>query len=56
MTTETRNWAIVAKAMEERGTTQSQMYKRAKALAEGQPDPMPTSFPQAPFSISAVGG
>jgi hypothetical protein len=25
-------------------------------LAEGKPDPMPTSFPQAPHSISAVAG
>jgi len=56
MTTEIRNWDIVAKAMEAAGTTSSQMYIRAKALAEGKTDPMPTSFPAAPFSISAVAG
>jgi hypothetical protein len=48
MSTEVRNWDVVAKAMEAAGSTSSQMYIRAKALAEGKPDPMPTSFPQAP--------
>ena len=52
MTTEIRNWAVVAALMESQGATNSQMYIRAKALAEGQSDPMPTSFPAAPFSIS----
>ena len=56
MSTEIRNWDVVAKAMEAAGSTSSQMYIRAKALAEGKPDPMPTSFPQAPHSISAVAG
>ena len=56
MTTEIRNWDIVAKAMEAAGSTSSQMYIRAKALAEGKTDPMPTSFLAAPFSISAVAG
>ena len=56
MSTEVRNWDVVAKAMEAAGSTSSQMYIRAKALAEGKPDPMPTSFPQAPHSISAVAG
>ena len=56
MSTEIRNWDLVAKAMETAGSTSSQMYIRAKALAEGKPDPMPTSFPQAPHSISAVAG
>ena len=41
-------------AMEAEGATNSFMYKRAKAIAEGQPDPMPTSFPAAPLSISAA--
>ena len=54
MTTEMRNWAVVAAAMEANGATHSEMYWRAKALAEGQADPMPTSFPAAPFSISAA--
>ena len=56
MSTEIRNWELVAKAMEAAGSTSSQMYARAKALAEGKPDPMPTSFPQAPNGISAVAG
>ena len=54
MTTEIRNWTVVAASMEVQGATNSQMYIRAKALAEGKPDPMPTSFPAAPFSISAI--
>ena len=56
MSTEVRNWDIVAKAMEASGATSSQMYIRAKAPAEGKLDPMPTSFPEAPYSISAVAG
>ena len=54
MSTEIRNWAVVAEAMEVAGATPNQMYVRAKALAEGKLDPMPTSFPEAPYSISAV--
>ncbi|WP_413442711.1 hypothetical protein [Synechococcus sp. MIT S1220] len=53
-TTEIRNWAVVAAALEAKGATNSQMYRRAKALADGLSDPMPTSFPAAPFSISAA--
>ena len=56
MSTEVRNWAVVAVTMETAGATSSQMYVRAKALAEGKLDPMPTSFPEAPYSISAVAG
>ena len=56
MSTEIRNWDVVAKAMEAAGATSSQMYIRAKALAAGKLDPMPTSFPEAPYSISAVAG
>ena len=54
MTTEVRNWAVVAAAMEAKGATNSDMYRRAKALAVGNADPMPTSHPAAPLSISAV--
>ena len=54
MTTEIRNCAVVAASMEAQDATNSQMYIRAKALAEGESDPIPTSFPAAPFSISAV--
>ena len=52
MTTEIRNWAVVAAPMEAKGATNSEMYRRAKALAEGQADPMPTNDPAAPFSIT----
>lgn len=54
MTTEIRNWATVAIAMEAQGATSSQMYIRARALANGMADPMPTSYPPAPFTISEV--
>ena len=56
MSIEVRKWDVIAKAMEAAGTTSSQMYIRAKALSEGKLDPMPTSFPEAPYSISAVAG
>ena len=56
MSTEIRNWDVVAKAMEAAGATSSEMYVRAKALALGKLDPMPTSSPEAPYSISAVAG
>ncbi|WP_415411453.1 hypothetical protein ACLM45_12775 [Synechococcus sp. A10-1-5-9] len=56
LSTEVRNWDIVAKAKEAAGSTSSQMYVRAKALASGKLDPMPTSLPKAPYSISAVAG
>ena len=56
MSTEVRNWDVVVKAMEAAGATSSEMYIRAKALALGKLDPMPTSSPEAPYSISAVAG
>ena len=54
MTTEIRNWVVVAEAMESQGATNSEMYRRAKALAAGNSDPKPTSDPAAPWSISAT--
>ena len=54
MTTEIRNWAVVAAAMEAQGATNSEMYHRAKALVAGGTDPMPTSYPAPPLSISAA--
>jgi len=44
MSTEIRSWVVVAKAMEATGATSSQMYVRAKALALGKLDPIPTSL------------
>ena len=54
MTNEIRNWAVVAAAMEAKGAIHSEMYKRAKAMANGNVDPMPTSLPAAPQSISVA--
>ena len=56
MSTEIRNWDVVAKALEAAGNTSSEMFIRAAALAQGKLDPMPTSHPEAPYSISAVAG
>ena len=56
MSTEVHNWDVVAKALEAAGNTSSEMYIRAAALAQGKLDPMPTSHPEAPYSISAVAG
>ena len=56
MSTEVRNWDVVAKALKAAGNTSSEMYIRAAALAQGKLDPMPTSHPEAPYSISAVAG
>ena len=49
-------WDVVAKALEAAGNTSSETYIRAAALAQGKLDPMPTSHPEAPYSISAVAG
>ncbi len=56
MSTEVRNWGLVARALEAAGNTYSEMYVRTKALESDKLDPMPTSFPEAPYSISAVAG
>ena len=56
MSTGILNWDVVAKALEAAGNTSSEMYIRAVALAQGKLDPMPTSYPEAPYSISAVAG
>ena len=52
MTSETKNWAIVAAAFEVQGSINSLIYQRAKAMTEGKADPMTTSYPAAPHSIS----
>jgi len=38
---EINNWKAIAEKMEANGTTESWFYTRAKAIAEGKPDPMP---------------
>ena len=54
MTAEIKDWAVVAAVMKAQGATNSEMYRRAKALAIGQLYPSPTSHLAAPFSISAA--
>jgi hypothetical protein len=54
MTSETKDWAFVAAVIEALGATNSQMYRRAKAMAEGKADPMPTGYPAAAHSISVA--
>ncbi|MDB4589998.1 hypothetical protein OAE28_00430 [bacterium] len=39
---EIRNWIVIAKKMEASGDTESWFYLRARAIADGKPDPMPT--------------
>ena len=56
MSIEVRNWDEVAKALEAAGNTSSEMYVRAFALAQEKLDPMPTSHPESPYSISAIAG
>ena len=53
-TPEFLNWVLVAERLEALGATESQMYLRARAMADGKPDPLPTSFPAAPASISVA--
>jgi hypothetical protein len=40
--------------MEAQGATSGHMYIRAKALANGEVDPSPTSYHSAPFTILEV--
>ena len=35
------NWKTIAESMEAKGDTESWFYRRARAIADGQPDPMP---------------
>jgi hypothetical protein len=35
------NWAKIAKSMEANDDTESWFYLRARAIADGKPDPMP---------------
>ena len=38
---EVDNWGTIANAMEAKGDTESWFYLRARAIADGKPDPMP---------------
>ena len=35
------NWKAIAESMEAKGNTESWFYLRARAIANGKPDPMP---------------
>ena len=35
------NWKTIAESMEAKGDTESWFYLRARAIADGKPDPMP---------------
>tara|TARA_B100001109_G_C18581419_1_gene343468 strand:- start:79 stop:291 length:213 start_codon:yes stop_codon:yes gene_type:complete len=48
---ELNNWKSIAEKMEANGTTESWFYKRAKAIAEGKPDPMPEISQLMPDSV-----
>ena len=39
--TEINNWKSIAESMEAKGDTESWFYLRARAIADGKPDPMP---------------
>ena len=38
---EINNWQAIAESMEAKGNTESWFYLRARAIADGKPDPMP---------------
>jgi len=38
---EINNWKAIAESMETKGDTESWFYLRARAIADGKPDPMP---------------
>ena len=38
---EFNNWVTIAQALEASGDTESWFYQRARAIADGKPDPMP---------------
>ena len=39
---EINNWKTIAERMEAKGDTESWFYLRARAIADGKPDPMPS--------------
>ena len=50
---EQTNWLKIAEAMEATGTTESWFYKRARAIADGETDPMPNVNELMPDNQSA---
>ena len=45
------NWSSIAESMEAKGATESWFYLRARAIAEGKPDPMPNISELMPESV-----
>ena len=45
------NWKTIAKSMEANGDTESWFYLRARAIAEGKPDPLPNISELMPESV-----
>ena len=45
---EISNWKAIAEKMEANGTTESWFYLRARAIAEGKPDPLPNIWEMTP--------
>ena len=50
---EQTNWLKIAEAMETAGRTESWFYKRARAISDGEPDPMPNVNELMPDNQSA---
>ena len=45
------NWIAIAEKMEANGDTSSWFYLRARAIADGKPDPMPNVSELMPESV-----
>ena len=48
---EINNWIAIAEKMEANGDTSSWFYLRARAIADGKPDPMPSVSELMPESV-----
>ena len=49
---ELENWTKIAEGMEASGDTESWFYLRARAIADGKPDPMPNLSQLMPDDLS----
>jgi len=49
--TELNNWKAIAERLEAQGDTSSWFYLRARAIADGEPDPMPSVSELMPDSV-----
>ena len=48
---ELNNWKAIAERLEAQGDTSSWFYLRARAIADGKPDPMPSVSELMPDSV-----